>query len=374
MRIFLNGYLENLNKFIKLISLTFFFFLSEKRKIYMEVKKMKAVVLRELGGPEQYQFEELETPVPDRDEVLVRIRAAAFNRRDIFIRKGEYPGIRLPATPGADGAGEIVAFGENANKLPVGSEIVIYPALNWGSEERIYHKNFSIVGVPTNGTFAEFIKVPKENVFLKPDYLSWEEAAALPLAGLTAFRALVTRGRLKAGENVLIPGIGGGVATFLLQIAVALGANVYVTSSCDNKIKKAISLGATGGVNYQEENWDKRLREWMPDGVDLSVDGIGGDSFQKLVNIAKHGSRIVSFGATLGPVPQLLMPKIFLKQLDVLGTTMGSPKEFQSMLSFYTKNQIHPVIDSVYSFEEINIAQSRMENGINFGKIVVTMP
>jgi zinc-binding alcohol dehydrogenase/oxidoreductase len=336
--------------------------------------KMKAVVLRELGGPEQYQFEQLKTPVPDRDEVLVRIRAAAFNRRDIFIRKGEYPGIRLPATPGADGAGEIVEVGVNANTLPVGSEVVIYPALNWGSEERVYHKNFSIVGVPTNGTFAEFIKVPKENVFLKPDYLSWEEAAALPLAGLTAFRALVTRGRLTAGENVLIPGIGGGVATFLLQIAVALGAKVYVTSSSDNKIKKAISLGASGGVNYQEENWDKRLREWMPDGADLSVDGIGGNSFQKLLNIAKHGSRIVSFGATLGPVPQLLMPKIFLKQLDVLGTTMGSPKEFQRMLSFYSKNQIHPVIDSVYSFEEINKAQSRMEKGINFGKIVVTMP
>jgi zinc-binding alcohol dehydrogenase/oxidoreductase len=335
---------------------------------------MKAIVLREIGGPEQYQFEQIERPIPDRDEVLIRLRAAAFNRRDIFVRKGEYPGIRLPATPGADGTGEIVAVGEDATNLPVGSKVVIYPAINWGDHERIYRKDFSIIGVPTNGTFAEFIKVPKKNVFLKPDYLTWEEAAALPLAGLTAFRALVTRGKLKAGENVLIPGIGGGVATFLLQVAKAFGANVYVTSSSDDKINKAISLGASGGVNYKEENWDKRLREWMPDGADLCVDSVGGKSFQKLLNIAKHGSRIVTFGATAGPVPQLVMPKIFLKQIDILGTTMGSPTEFQEMLSFYTHNQIRPVIDSVFTFEEITEAQRRMEKGNNFGKIVVTFP
>jgi zinc-binding alcohol dehydrogenase/oxidoreductase len=341
--------------------------------VFEEVQ-MKAIVLREIGGPEQYKFEQIETPIPDRGEVLIRVRAAAFNRRDIFVRKGEYPGIRLPATPGADGTGEIVAVGEDATHLTVGSKVVIYPAINWGDDERIYRKDFSIVGVPTNGTFAEFIKVPMKNVFLKPDYLTWEEAAALPLAGLTAYRALVTRGKLKAGENVLIPGIGGGVATFLLQIAKALDANVYVTSSSDDKINQAISLGASGGVNYKEENWDKRLREWMPDGADLCVDSVGGKSFQNLLNIAKHGSRIVTFGATSGPVPQLVMPKIFLKQLDILGTTMGSPTEFHDMLSFYSENQIHPVIDSIYSFEEITEAQRRMEVGNNFGKIVVTFP
>jgi zinc-binding alcohol dehydrogenase/oxidoreductase len=335
---------------------------------------MKAIVLRELGGPEKYQFEQIETPEPSRNEVVIRLRAAAFNRRDIFIRKGEYPGIRLPAIPGADGSGEIVAVGEGANNLVIGSKVVIYPALNWGDDERIYRKDFSIVGVPTDGTFAEYIKVPKENVFLKPDYLTWEEAAALPLAGLTAYRALVTRGKLKKGENVLIPGIGGGVATFLLQIAVALGSNVFVTSSSDDKIQRAISLGASCGVSYQEDNWDKKLREWMKDGADLCIDSIGGKSFHKLLNIAKHGSRIVTFGATAGPVPQLVMPKIFLKQLDVLGTTMGSPIEFRDMLSFYSENKIRPIIDSVYSFEEITEAQSRMEKGQNFGKVVVTIP
>ncbi|MBS4210867.1 zinc-binding dehydrogenase [Neobacillus rhizophilus] len=335
---------------------------------------MKAVILRDLGGPEQYRIGDVDIPSLGEDEVLVRIRAAAFNRRDIFIRKGEYPGIRLPAIPGADGAGEIAAVGKGVKDLAIGDKVVINPALNWGNDERIYTKDFSIVGVPTNGTFAEYINVPRENVFPKPEHLSWEEAAALPLGGLTAYRALLTKGKVKKGEAVLIPGIGGGVATFLLQMAVALGTNVFVTSSSEEKIQKAISLGASGGVNYKEPNWEKQLRKWMPEGADLCIDSVGGDNFVKLLNIAKHGSRIVTFGATACPVPQLVMPKIFLKQIDVIGTTMGSPAEFQSMLSFYDKHKIKPVIDSVFSIEEIREAQLRIEKGVNFGKVVVIMP
>lgn len=337
-------------------------------------RKVKAIVLREIGGSEPFKVEHVERPIPAANEVLIRLHAAAFNRRDIFITKGKYPGIQLPAIPGADGAGEIIAAGKMADRFPIGSNVVIYPALNWGDEERIYGKDFSIIGMPSNGTFAEFITVPVENVFLKPDYLSWEEAAALPLAGLTAYRALVTRGNLKRGENVLIPGIGGGVATFLLQIAVALGGNVFITSGSDNKIKKALKLGAKAGVNYHEENWDKRLRERMKDGADLCVDSIGGDSFHSLLHLAKQGSRIVTFGATTGPVPQLVMPKIFLKQIDILGTTLGSPNEFKDMLAFFSENQIRPIIDKIYPFEAITLAQNRVEKGQNFGKVVVTIP
>ncbi|WP_423797936.1 zinc-binding dehydrogenase [Neobacillus sp. SAB-20_R2A] len=334
---------------------------------------MKAVILRDLGGPEQYRIEDVDIPSPGENEILVRVRAAAFNRRDIFIRKGEYPGIRLPSIPGADGAGEIAAVGKGVKDLAIGNKVVINPALNWGDDERIYTKDFSIVGVPTDGTFAEYIKVPRENVFPKPEYLSWEEAAALPLGGLTAYRALFTKGKVQKGEVVLIPGIGGGVATFLLQMASALGAKVFVTSSSEDKIQKAISLGATGGVNYRDPNWDKQLRKWLPEGADLIIDSVGGENFAKLLNIAKHGSRIVTFGATAGPVPQLVMPKLFLKQIDVLGTTMGSPTEFQKMLSFYDEHKIKPVIDSVYSFADIQEAQTRMEKGLNFGKVVVTI-
>lgn len=323
---------------------------------------MRAIVLRELGGPEQFRLEEVEKPIPNAHEVLVKLKASALNRRDIYVRMGQYPGIKIPAIPGADGAGV----------LEDGTEVIIYPALNWGKNENFYSKNFQIIGVPSNGTFAEYIKIPKENIFSKPAYLSWEEAAALPLGGLTAYRALFTRGKLQEGETVLIPGIGGGVATFLLQMAVAVKAKVFVTSSSDEKIKKAISMGASGGVNYKVERWDQLLKEQMGY-ADLIVDSVGGSSFSKLINVANNGGRIVSFGATAGPIPQIVMPKIFFKHLDILGSTMGSPKDFTNMLKLYEEHQLRPAIDSVYSLEEVQQAQYRIESGINFGKVVLKL-
>jgi len=322
---------------------------------------MRAIVLRELGGPEQFHLEDVQTPVPNKNEVLIQLKAAAFNRRDIYVRTGKYPGIKLPAIPGSDGSGI----------ADDGTEVVINPALNWGGNERAYSDNFSIVGVPTDGTFADYIVVPMENVFPKPAYLSFEEAAALPLGGLTAYRSLVTRGRLKEGETVLIPGIGGGVATFVLQIAVAIKAEVFVTSSSDEKIAKAVSMGAKAGVNYREAGWDRLLKEKMNGGADLIIDSVGGPHFSKLINVANHGCRIVSFGATAGPSLELVMPKIFLKQIDILGSTMGSPTDFKNMLELYEKHQLVPVIDSIFPLEKIAEAQSRIEEGKNFGKIVL---
>jgi zinc-binding alcohol dehydrogenase/oxidoreductase len=335
------------------------------------VAKMNAVVVSEIGSREPYVVQQVDLPVPGEHEVLVKLEAAAFNRRDIFITKGQYPGIKLPAIPGADGAGYIVATGGKAEKYSVGTKVIIYPAIGWGDQERVFGKDFSVIGMPTNGTFAEYIRVPVENVFPKPDYLSWEEAAALPLGGLTAYRALITRGKVREGESVFIPGIGGGVATFLLQIAVCLGARVVVSSGSDEKIQKAVSLGAVAGVNYKGTDWDSRVREWLGSGYDVCIDSIGGEEFSKLINLAKQGSRIVTLGATAGSFANVLLPKIFLKQLDILGTTLGSPAEFQQMLSFFTQHGIHPVIDSVYPFDDIADAFVRVEEGKNFGKVVV---
>jgi zinc-binding alcohol dehydrogenase/oxidoreductase len=333
--------------------------------------KMNAVVVRKIRSKEPYVIEQVDMPIPGDHEVLVKLEAAAFNRRDIFITEGKYPGIKLPATPGADGAGYIAATGAKVDKYRIGSEVVIYPAIGWGDQERVYGENFSVIGMPTDGTFAEYIKVPIENVFLKPDYLSWEEAAALPLGGLTAFRALVTRGGLREGESVFIPGIGGGVATFLLQIAVCFGARVVVSSGSDEKINRAVSLGAIAGVNYRDANWERLIRKWLGHGYDVCIDSIGGEEFPKLINLAKQGSRIVTLGATAGSFANVLLPKIFLKQLDILGTTLGSPAEFSAMLSFFTQHKIHPVIDSVYPFVDIASAFKRVEEGMNFGKVVV---
>ncbi len=205
--------------------------------------------------------------------------------------------------PGSDGSGEVVARGDGAEGPDEGTEVVINPALYWGDDPRVPGKEYRILGIPDDGTFAQFIKVPADHVFPKPSHLSHEEAAALPLAALTAYRALVTRGGVAEGETVLVPGVGGGVATFLVQIASALGARVFVTSGSDEKIEESKELGAEGGVNYNSEDWSKELKS-MAGGVDLSVDHVGGDAFNALVSLAKPGGRIVVFGATAGPTPK----------------------------------------------------------------------
>lgn len=194
---------------------------------------MKAVVLRELGGPNKLQIEDVNVPKPKENEVLIRVKYAALNRRDVFITYGLYPGMTLPVILGSDGAGVVEEIGENVTNVKVGDEVLINPSLYWGNHRAYHSPEHRILGMPSDGTFAEFVVVPEENVHKKPKHLSFEEAAALPLAGVTAFRAVMYRGNLQKGETVLIPGIGSGVALLALQIAVKHGADVIVTSSSD---------------------------------------------------------------------------------------------------------------------------------------------
>lgn len=268
---------------------------------------MKAIVLRETGGPNQVRYEEVEVPTPKSDEVVIRLKYAALNRRDLWITYGMYPGMQLPSILGSDGAGEVVAVGDQVTNIQTGSAVVINPSLNWGESRVHYSPEHRTLGMPSDGTFAEYVTVAAENVYAKPDHLSWEEAAAVPLAGLTAYRALMYRGSLQEGENVLIPGIGGGVALTALQIAVAHGANVYVTSSSDAKLEKAKQLGAAGGVNYRSDNWVKEMKKLMG-GADLVIDGIGGENFNHMVALANPAGRIVNYGATMGPIKELVLP------------------------------------------------------------------
>lgn len=335
---------------------------------------MRAVMLRELGGPEKLQVEEIPTPTPGPGEVLIRVRAAALNRRDVYARVGLYPGVKLPAVPGSDGAGEVAAVGEDVPGLETGAPVIINPSLHWGPDPRFYGQGFSILGIPVNGTFAEYVVVPAENVFPKPAYLTWEEAAALPLGGVTAFRALFTRGGLRVGESVLIPGIGGGVATLALAMAVAAGAEVWVTSSRDEKLRRARELGARGGVLYTAEDWVRSLRRDLAGGFDLALDSVGGQTFSDLIALARPGARIVVFGSTSGPVNNLVMPRLFFKQLDVRGSTMGSPTDFAQMLAFVTEHQIRPVIDRVWGLQQVGEAEVAMDAGELFGKAVFAIP
>ncbi|MDQ3375515.1 MAG: zinc-binding dehydrogenase [Actinomycetota bacterium] len=337
---------------------------------------MKAIRLHELGGPENLVYEDVPDPEPGSGEVVVKVHAAALNRRDVFVTRGMYPGAKpeaLPATLGSDGSGEVVVRGEGAKGPDEGTEVVINPALFWGDDPAVPGKEYRILGLPDEGTFAQLVKVPGDHVFPKPSHLSHEEAAAMPLAGLTAYRALVTRGQVQEGEIVVIPGVGGGVATFLVQIASALGARVFVTSGDDEKIEAAKELGAEGGVNYNSENWSKELKG-MAGGVDLSVDSVGGSTFDALLSLAKPGGRIVSFGATAGPVEKLVLPKIFLKQITVLGTAMGTPEEFGAMLDLYGEHGLRPTVNETFPLEDATAAMGLMEEGSGVGKIVLDVP
>ena len=337
---------------------------------------MQAIRLHELEGSDGLRYEEVEDPEPGPGEIVVRLRAAALNRRDLFATNGQYPGVKddiLPAIPGSDGSGEVAAKGDGAEGPEEGQEVVIHPSLYWGDNPRVPGRDYRILGLPDDGTFAQFAKVPAENVFPKPSHLSHEEAAALPLAALTAYRALVSRGGVQEGETVVVPGVGGGVATFLVQIASALGANVYVTSSSDEKIEAAKELGAQGGVNYTSEDWSKKLKS-VAGVVDLSIDSVGGDAFNALVQLAKPGGRIVVFGATAGPAPKVMTIMASLKHLDILGTTMGTAEEFGAMLDLYAEHGLKPKINEAFELEDTADALRHMEEGEGMGKIVLNIP
>ncbi|MBV9455439.1 MAG: zinc-binding dehydrogenase [Rubrobacter sp.] len=337
---------------------------------------MKAVRLHELDGPGGLHYEDIPDPEPDDGEIIVKLRNAALNRRDVFATQGMYPGVTpdiLPGIPGSDGSGEIYAKGDGAEGPDEGTEVVINPALYWGDNPRIPGKDYRILGLPDDGTYAQFIKVPADHVFPKPAHLSHEEAAAIPLAALTGYRALVTRGQLQEGETVFVPGIGGGVATFLVQMAKAMGATVFVSSGSDEKIEFAKEFGAEGGVNYNSEDWVKELKE-MSGNVDLSVDSIGGDTFNALIQLAKPGGRIVVFGATAGPASKVMTISIALKHLDVFGTAMGNAEEFEAMLKFYEEHELKPAINETFALEEATAAMEYMEEGQGTGKIVLDIP
>ncbi len=296
---------------------------------------------------------------PGEKQVQVMLNAASLNHRDLFITRGLYAGIQMPCILGSDGVGTA------GNR-----KVVLYPAFDWGHEEKHQGKSFRVLGMPEHGTFAEAINLPAENLYDMPDHLSQEEAAALPLAGLTAWRTLFTKCQLARGERVLITGIGGGVALMSMQLALVAGAEVFVSSGSTDKIQRAISLGASGGANYREEHWEKRLKS-EAGGFDVIIDSAGGDSFAILSSLCNPGGRIGFYGGTLGKVNGLSLQPLFWKQISLFGSTMGSPHEFASMLAFVKQHQIRPVIDSVYALKDGAGAFERMESGLQFGKIVL---
>ena len=313
-------------------------------------------------------------PEPTADEVLIKIKAAALNRRDYWIKKGIYQGAGFPCIPGSDGAGIVEKTGANVNKDWLNKEVIINPGLNWGDNQDYHSKDFHILGLPTQGTMAQYIAVPVENVYEKPGKWSFEKAAALPLAALTAYRALFARAGLKKGDKVFITGAGGGVAVFLIQFAVASGAEVFVSSSSEKKIKKATQLGAHNGVLYNQDGWEFELEKMAKGKFDIIVDSAGGKNFEKLLGLLDIGGKIVIFGGTAGKIPEFTPAKLFWKQASILGTTMGSPADFENMLTFVQEKNIEPVIDKIFPMMDAELAFKHMENHEQFGKIVINIP
>jgi zinc-binding alcohol dehydrogenase/oxidoreductase len=330
---------------------------------------MKAAVLRGVG--EALTLEDVPDLTAGPGEAIVQVAAASLNRRDLWIRKGQYAGLKFPIVLGSDAVGVVTQVGEAVSEHWLNRPVIVNPSLFWGTSESHQDlKTYQILGLPRDGTFAEDVKVPAENLYDRPPELTDEEVAAIPLAGLTAYRAVVHRGALKAGENVLVTGVGSGAATFAVQIAALLGANVYVTSSQAAKIEKARGLGAIAGENYRKDGWADRLKA-QSGGFDLIIDSAGGEGFNKLIDLANPGGRIVFFGATAGAPPNFESRKVFWKQLSILGTTMGSPADFASMLQFFEERRVRPLIDQVFSLAEANAAVDSLEDPSRIGKVVI---
>jgi zinc-binding alcohol dehydrogenase/oxidoreductase len=324
---------------------------------------MKAMRIHEDGGPEVLRLDEVEDPVAGPGEVLIRLKAASLNHLDIWLRQG-LPSVPKPRILGADGAGVVEALGEGADGFELGQRVVLNPGLRNGAE---------IVGEHRDGTHAELIAIPRENVHPIPEELSFEEAAAFPLVYETAYRMLVTRAGLREGEWVLVWGIGSGVGSAAFLIAKALGAKVVVTSSDDGKLERASELGADETVNHESGDVVSVVKEATEGGPHVVVEHVGEATWKTSLQVARTGGRIAVCGATSGPNPPANLHRIFWKQLSILGSTMGTAEDFAGVYELVASGRVKPLVDRVFPLEEAADAHRHLESGKQFGKVILTV-
>jgi len=318
---------------------------------------VKAIRIHEDGGPEVLRYEDVPDPEPREGEALVQLRAASLNHLDVWIRKG-LPSVPKPRILGADGAGVLAGTDER---------VVINPGI-------LSNGKMQIVGETMDGTHAELIAVPREYLHPIPDDLSFEEAAAFPLVFETAYRMLVTRAHVQAGEWVLVWGIGGGVATAAMSIAKALGAHVVVTSSSDEKLASARELGADEAVNHETDDVVARVKEITGGGAHVVVDDVGEATWKRTLDAARPEGRVVICGATTGPNPPAALHRVWWKQLSILGSTMGTPDDFKGAYDLIAAGKARPVVDRVFPLADARAAHERLEAGEQLGKIVLAIP
>jgi NADPH2:quinone reductase len=318
---------------------------------------VKAIRIHEDGGPEVLRYEDVPDPTPASGEVLIELRAASLNHLDVWVRKG-LPSVPKPRILGADGAGLIAGTDER---------VVINPGI-------MSNGKMHIVGETMDGTHAELIAIPRAFVHPIPGDLTFEEAAAFPLVFLTAYRMLIPRAHLQEGEWVLIWGIGGGVATAALAIAKAVGARVVVTSSSDAKLERASELGADATVNHETEDVVARVKELTSGGAHVVVDDVGEATWKRTLDAARPEGRIVVCGATTGPNPPAALHRIWWKQLSILGSSMGTPEDFEHVYELVAAGKARPTVDRVFPLAEARAAHERLEAGKQLGKIILSIP
>ena len=329
---------------------------------------MQACILPKVG--EKLQLETRPLPQLGPDEVLIAVAYAALNHRDVYITQGLYPAIQTPTVLGSDLCGRIVGLGAKVDKTWLGRLVLAQPGFEWGDNPEVQSLNYHILGMPQDGALAEYCRLPLSHVYDIPQHLSLAQAAALPLAGLTAYRALLQKAKAKSGDKVFITGIGGGVALMALQLALSLDMEVYVSSGSQEKLDKALALGAKGGVNYRDKDWHFQALELCPNGFDVAIDSAGGPDFAKLIDLLRHGGRLAFYGGSLGKFT-LSPQKMFWKQISIFGSTMGSPSEFEALLAQISDKAWQPVIDCIFPLSEAQAAFDYLAQGQQFGKVII---
>lgn len=340
---------------------------------------MKAVRIHEHGGPEVLFYEEIPDPEFSRNQVLVRIKAAALNHLDIWIRNG-LPGLNLPLPliPGSDGAGIIEAVGENVEGWKIGDEVVIQPNTfcgecehcKAGRENYCYH--YGIIGETQNGVLCELYAADPVNIFPKAGHLTFEEAASMQLVFLTSYQMLVERAKLKKGETVLIYGAGSGIGSAAIQIAHHMGAKIISTIGDESKRQYAEDMGSEYIINHADEQWESGLKNLVGrNGIDVIFEHPGSATWEKSLRLLNRGGRIVTCGATTGPTVSIDLRHLFMKQQSILGSTMSSMTIFREVMIKINEGHFKPFVDSVYPLKEIKSAHQRMEERKQLGKIVV---
>ncbi|HEU4770497.1 MAG TPA: zinc-binding dehydrogenase [Pyrinomonadaceae bacterium] len=340
---------------------------------------MKAVVFRQHGGPDVLEYTDVDEPRIRANEVLVEVRACALNHLDIWARKG-LPGIEIPLPHilGNDVSGVVREVGELVTWVQAGDEVMVQPGVSCGhcdaclSGKDNFCREYDIIGYRRDGGYAEFVAVPGVNIIPKPQLLSWEEAAALPLVTVTAWHMLVTRANVQAGETVLVQAAGSGVGSVAIQIAKLRGARVLTTASSDEKLAHARELGADETINYTQADWPKEVRRLtQKQGVDVVVEHTGAETWPGSISSLKAGGRLVTCGATSGFDARTDLRQVFYRHLNILGSFMGSKAELLAAMKFVQEGKIRGIVDRVLPLSEARQAHELLEKRAQFGKVVL---